>query len=528
MLRKIVAIAMTVVLIACLTACDRGRKKPEEKESLKPHGFSVYVTRTNYGEEVYTRRLCEKYDDLVSEVTHTKYDVFSESGDTTDITKWYYDDTGTYLLKKVVWSYAWNVLTTSTEYDHSGRKIRYSVIQDHEFYEDVHYAFPQLPEEYYNELQDALPEMYSILEFFSGLLTDGEKELTTEYAYQGDSDKLASIKTMTGNGDVIARIEWDGDVIINARIEGTNKRYEETYFPKDHRSEWKIFDEDLLLGRDGEPVVHYGGEKEYDDSGRLVCGTEYVYDENGKRDLRYENVTTYDAEGSIATLRVYDIDWIDGTAWCSENVIRYDHEGRKVKRELFEKYEDGTRSLQSAETLTYHKNGEIATEVCETRDSKAGKMTPYEYREYDENGENLVYRRYSNGKIDFDREQEYLDVPGIAGKVMHTLRISYYEGEFYYSSDEYSVGVKVGAVDDYWIEYRDCVKMGQEGPEEYYSAAFDSVGNLVRVDHNFGGGWEEYEYDSQGRLVRSTNNNDETVDETVYEYWDEETGRPTE
>lgn len=532
------AVLLSVLLAACLTACGKGTKESEknpekaEKERRQPSGFRCYVLEGGDSNRK-EKWLMEEYEDLVTEATSKRYD---ELGNVCDLTRWYYDDSGEILLKQVNWQSDEYSVTKSTEYDLSGRKIRYSEKQEHESEEEQ--EKPQIPEEFQKYLMNELDYYY----FDVG---NGVKELITEYTYAGDSDKLVSMKSVTDAGDVIAVVELgDGDIILSKRFQQDTWRLEETYNPDTRTGTWNHYTWSITYDDDyfengWDWVVDMYGTREYDESGRILRSAtykpeEYIddYDIKVRMRLSEETVYSYESHGMVSTTREFDRSGI----CSSEETDTHDPEGRVLQsvRRGFD--EGGILAYERESTYTYHENGEKASEFVRERYSYESDWNISADYEYDENGAITAWRTYDEGQLTSEITVTKSELPGVSGEVKCRRWISYDEESEDKISERYEVRMKLPDVGDSltyspygdeWFVFRIVVTdWNDKTTEDDLDASFDSEGRLRKV-YIYDSGTKFAEFDEQGRLVHSFDSAWSSEWEYFYEYWEDEEQRPS-
>lgn len=487
--KKVLAVLLAVVLAAGMTACRGGGKEsaPEpEKEKHEPNGYRVYLTTTDLdGNVIQNHVLAAEYEDLFTERTLKEY--YMDTNELESLVRWYYDESGETLLKRVRWTADEAYLTQSDEFDSKGRKIRESSKQEHE--EAPIQQSPVLPEEYEEYMTS-----YSVINSFWGYYLELEdvKELKTEYTYQGDTEKLAGMKTVTENDDLIATVELgEGEIILSLKFSDLTARYEEVYHPGEHIGTWELYRKDMWSDN-ADWELCLTGEKEYNESGLCMLETVYVNSENGTREKSEEKTYTHDTEGRLTKVTVDEYNW-----------------GEKVP--------------YSAETYTYYNSGAKATALWEYMGEDVTLETVKE-EEYDETGETVVEREYSKGRISKEILTEYVEEPGIAGRVRKSTWNTYTNGILDQTDEWYEVSMFNGIEEDEWVTYRSVSVKGKYKTETNEST-FDSEGHLVKVNT---GEFSSLEYDTRGRLVKQEwvagigENGESEKLELVYEYWEGE------
>lgn len=552
MCKKIMAVLLSVLLAACLTACSGGnknstREKEKEQEEKKeqqepkkkrqPSGFRYY--KTEDPSDPKNRILLEEYEDLVTEATLKEYNDDSDGEDSDNelagITRWYYDDEGEILLKKVNWRADSRSVTSAVEYDMAGRKIRYSEKQEHEYTEDQYK--PGIPFDYREFL---LGDDY--YDFSAG---DNVKELITEYTYKGDTDKLAGLKSVTDTGNVIAVVELgDGDIILSKRFQQDTWRLEETYNPDTRTGTWNHYTWSITYDDDyfengWDWVVDMYGTREYDKSGRILRSAtykpeEYIddYDIKVRMRLSEETVYSYESHGMVSTTREFDRSGI----CSSEETDTHDPEGRVLQsvRRGFD--EGGILAYERESTYTYHENGEKASEFVRERYSYESDWNISADYEYDENGAITAWRTYDEGQLTSEITVTKPELPGVSGEVKCRRWISYDEESEDKISERYEVRMKLPDVGDgltyspygdEWFVFRIVVTdWNDKTTEDDLDASFDSEGRLRKV-YIYDSGTKFAEFDEQGRLVHSFDSAWSSEWEYFYEYWEDEAADST-
>lgn len=519
MIRKIVAVLIALTLIVAMTACGKG--KNPEKNPGTPHGYRVYLSQQDgSGNIIGSRILYQEFDDLVTEKSYIQYERNVDEKKPEYIYKWYYDDDGEVLLKSVKWDETMSELTESCEYDFSGRLIRYSVKQESEYSDGDLTGHPGLPEEYM-VIMGILGEEDNWLKYtiLYREVKGNVKEIRTEYTYQDDSQRIVSVKSVSENGNVIASLErGDGDIIRSASFDYGTCRYEETFDAQNNKSVWKYYDDSWTNGEDAPLTLRYDGEKEFDETGRCVHYVRYDHDSDGERGLSEEAHFTHDSSGRTATIQFF----FGGETVYSESVLQFDSEDRMVKEETF--LLEGELRPDEVKTISYHDNGTVAVENVEQWEGNKGRITPYQYREYEEDGTLLNERYYRNGELVLEQKTEYLEKQGIAGTIKQVNQ-TYYDsnsGEVTSAETALYVKAKLGNEED-WIIYSLSIVRADGTTEEHYRSKFDEKGRLIEAEMQDGALFE-LEYDDQGRIVREivTYKNDAytAVNVFEYEYWE--------
>ena len=514
--RRITAVLLMMVLAVLMTACDRKPKEPEKKEPRKPSGYRVYKTEKNKNGDVLVDRLpVEEFEDLVTEKSLILYERVVDDKSPEFIQKWYYDDDGEVLLKEVSWGSSSYDMTISAEYDHMGRLMRYSEKREYEASEDDYFRKPGLPKEYALILGTPGEENWLNNTIPNWQVEKNEREIQTEYTYQGDSGRIISLESVSESGAVIAYAErGDGDIILSATMDFGTSRYVEKYDEKERKSVWSFYDDTLIVGTNTDLFLHYDGEKEFDEKGRCVRFVKYEHEDEAVQHIAEEVLFSYDTAGRSATVNYYDY---YGTPYM-ECICQYDSEDRTVKEE---KYDLESGQLLETRTLSYHSNGLLAVDNREAWNEDKGKFVPNFYLEYDEDGNLMQEKDYYGGEIHYEYKTEYLEEQGITGTVKRTTRTNYKDGEPNWWDVDYSVKVIRGSEE--WMTYRSVYGLSDEEIEDYKSK-FDGEGRLIEVEkYNT---LYQYEYDEQGRIIRETvtYSPDVTYNDAIseYEYWENE------
>ena len=525
MRKRIIAIVLVLVLIIATTAC--GKEEETKKPAGKPSGYRRYVCELDSsGNAVGERMLREEMEDMVSERTYIEY--YAEEQQPSEIVKWYFDDSGEHLLKTVKWSFSTYYPTESYEYDWQERLIRHSQKNegDNLDYYEGELDYLKIPSEAlsYQKKTNINPRTED-----SDLRVKA-RELITEYTYKGDSDQLATMRTVTEDGTEVFRLELgEGDIVLSAVLSGSNtSSYEETYIPEEQRSIWTYrtfaytYDDN---GIEHETPELYSGEREYDKSGRCTCSREYRV-ENEERELCKEVEFTYNEDGMVEVVSFFEYE-----GWGDTRYTRwYDPDCKmlRVEAEYIPYYEQPY--ICYIETYTYHSNGELATDTYCQRDYDTGEMEVDSEREYNENGELVARRDYSGKNLCYEKLMNYIKVPGVANTVRHTITRFYAAGINYSTEETYEVCTIDGSEKE-WITYYN--EHSYKNPDDTSSSppdvtvtdkgVFDSDGHLLKIVSENEYRNYTYEYDSQGRLCREINIwQDDGGYEYTYEYWEGE------
>lgn len=513
MRRKIIVAVLIVVLVVASTACKRNEKNEKNRKSeRKPSGYRKYMFETDSdGDTVYDRLLIEEFEDLVSESTLVSYGYDQKPY---KINKKYYDDSGEYLLKQVNWSSY--LPTESWEYDWKGRVTLYA--QKNEVSgEGASSNCLSVP----NAFTDFQKKDGIKIKFYNGYNSINTGEMRTEFTYKGDSDRIATMKSVTGDGTEVCSLELgEGDIILSAIFVGESSvSYEETYIPEDRRSEWTYQTEEYSFDSNGEytQLVYYSGEREYDDRGRCTFSREY----NGvgeERELYRETSYTYDGDEAVEVVSYYS-----GSVVCDRETTWYNQDDKPLRQQTEYVTMDGQWYVARMCTYTYHPNGKTASMVVEDGDSNMA-MRKVSEEQYDENGDETVERRYAQGELYYESSVSYIEVPGISGTVRYTVE-EYYDTENNSKQgwEQYALCMLHGT-EEQWVSY--CMKSYDDSTVPYDVSdygVFDEDGHLLKVTDG-GGSYMTYaEYDKQGRLCLTKSTwEGEGEWGYIYEYWEGE------
>ncbi|MBR7020537.1 MAG: hypothetical protein IKI15_05735 [Lachnospiraceae bacterium] len=521
--RKLIVIIVSAALVLAMTACGKGGDdRKEENKRFEPFGWQKYrkVTDVISG-KVGERRLVGEYENLGTESTLITY----EDGKTTGITKWYYDETGEKLLKKVVWSEG--NATEASEWDTNGRLISYlRKIEDDNPSED----FLSIPMEYDTyESRDYLVEKIG-----GNVCTDSDvKELRTEYTYRGDTDEIATIKTVTDRGEVVAYLErGEGDIVLSESWVGSLQlRYDEVYDAVTRTGHG--------VELDGEGGVSANIDKTYDEYGRCTEVTRSVYGIGSS----YSGVTTKREE---KTSIVYSE---DGSAQAYTFIYGYDdyyskrilgHEthysyypDQKLKEQIEFVYpvsdtgESGEAYFSSSTKYTYHENGQLETveKYASEGEGADTRAYPESLEKYDDEGNRVSIECWgADGYYTFTSTSEYTDDPAVYGKVLHTVM------KLYYGAEEPGQTMESWELNYNIIREADNSMIYRFESSDPYSdvtamAVYDVDGYLYRVRYAYEEIEEITEFDRKGRVVRDVLSQDSdkpSKTENVYEYWEGE------
>ncbi|MBO4651876.1 MAG: hypothetical protein J5649_00995 [Lachnospiraceae bacterium] len=530
MLKRCVAVLLIMALVVVSAACGKpgNETKPEkdneqeqESKERKKNGFRRYTVELDTKGNVTSQKtLTEEYEDLITEKTYRKY----RDGEVTELTRWYYDNSGEVLLKKVEWHADPYYLTVSREYDTEGRLIRYSQKQEHEpeLWEEQEEI--RLPEEYSQILRNL--DTYAFSVFYAKF---DAKELKTEYTYKDDGS-IKSIQSVTENGDMIALVECgEGDIILKQEYNFNQYRYKEAYNQETGKGTWELYSENVL---DEHGVwswaLELSGEVEYDKDGKATRRTEYTENHPDSTTYLSKETLYYPAGDNVqANTTAYDL---TGTESYRIQSV-YDEKGREtiMVQEYFGTYSN-TDPIKYIVTRTYHENGEIATQSSKYFDYKKNEYLLNAEEERDADGGSLIYRQYDNlGKLEQESVTEYIQVDGIAGKVKRTDASEYTDGVGQLKTQRWYICVKNPYNEDVWFNYS-YIEFDKRGNgKDNYKAEFDEEGCLIKwslaVDEDL-----FTEYDVQGRPTHVREDQAgpdagwqaEGMFEHFYEYWEGE------
>ena len=495
MLRKTIAVALVIVLTVLSAGC--GKDKKEKQYTGKKWAVSVYLTEEEDGVVTEERRLLKEYEYLGTESTLKEYNT---AGEVVNLTKCYYDATGEHLLKEVTWGEG--KPTGSCEYDTAGRIIRESVKLEHpedvgmEGFIDYPSIYSKLSKKEYLHIT-GLPESPGI----------DVAELITEYVYFGDSDRLKSVRSVTGKGVVVASFEMgDEDIVISGFVEKGDGGYEETYDPDTNTG--------LCTWRRGEEEVGRG-TKNYDAFGRCVS---YIYQNFTERTLS-DTYVVYDDEGFRETTyyRTEDGD-LNG-----KEEITYNKDGREIRSEHLDFDDEGKKSFEEVFRREYHANGECAAVFCERWDDEKHALVKFSDEYYDENGELTDYYNYSffgePDRVNYEKHIVYTEDPDVNGKVRCETTHYYVNHAIGLAYDSviiegYYVGLQSDEFEDDWYRYREIDTRDGERTETLL-ANIDPEGHVLEIRE---GDYKTSEFDLSGRLCKETRIWFDEGWYTIYEY----------
>ena len=506
MYRKIIATLLILVLAVTSTACRKG--KDAEKEKRKPSGYRKYEYEYDSSEdsELNARKLTEEFEDLVSESTYIEYD---SDGNPLMIIRKYYDDTGEHLLKEVTWKSSESTPTESCEYDGQGRLIRYSQKYEGQSTYDNYLEIPEMIFSF--QKKGSINPMISFASWY--LNAD---ELTTEYTYKGNSDRLATMRTVDGDGTTVCYLECgEGDIVISEKIAGRFYSYEETYDPGERKSVWKFTAENGYW----ETVV---GEREFDDSGRCIRSRKYTKCID-PQNLDTDTVITYSEEGAVEVTTNY-LNTDSDRVIDSRETIWYDVNDNPLRIEKEESsWGESDLYLRSISTFAYHANGETAFQGVSYANSDTREMHKSYEKEFDEKGNNIVLRDYIDGDLYREIKTSFIEVPDVSGTVRYSVWLYYGDyGAVTYDCKTYELCM-LGGTEETWVYYN-WEETDEDGKftTDKYTSYFES-GHLKKTVT----GGEYYsrtmEFDDRGRLVRyDTSWKEEGAWGIIYEYWEGE------
>lgn len=515
--RKLIAIIVTAAFVLAMTACGKGGddRKNETKE-YEPFGYRVYRTETEpmvayHGEQ----ELVLEYESLGTESTWISYD----DGEAYEIRKWYYDETGEKLLKQVYWSLG--SLTAASEWDTKGRLIVYSQkIEDDNPSED----YLRIPMEYntYDERD------YLVNEIGGEKCYDRDvKELRTEYTYRGDTDEIATIRTVTDRGDVIAYLErGEGDIVLTEICVGPDlAKYEEVYDAETGTGHG------IELYADGDVQEYI--DKTYDAFGRCteIIRTNCV---NGFIPCQEQINIVYSGDGSAEATVIYlEYDYLPESSELlpsSKTCYTYDTDQRLVKKTISyypwgAEINEGELYLDSVENYSYYENGQLKRMESYAVDDETDLMFLNCAEEWDKEGNKISEESWiSDGCYFGMTTYEYVEDPAVHGRVLHTVMKSY-EGhaEPQEVKEYWECNCSVEREFETWKEFR------REKTYEYEGAAtitpiYDEDGYLSGISWSTHDYEDVMELDRQGRIVRDVFEHQLSGSrrEDVYEYWEGE------
>ena len=507
--KKLIAIVIAAALVLALTACGKGGKNKKNE----PFGYRKYTITTDSGIEE-GRELAEEYENHGTESTL----ISDDEGKAYDIRKWFYDETGEKLLKEVAWSKG--SPTVAKEWDANGRLISYSQKKEEDNDTDFNLEIPTE----YNAYDD---REYLVKNIGGKYFTrKSVKELQTEITYRGDTDEIATIRTVTDQGDVVASLErGEGDIILSETWEGS---YQASY--------GEAYDEATRTG--------YGSEQNEDG---MICGyIEKTYDENGKltrvleysctdgwKTLEYDTSIVYSEDGSSQVYRIQYYTYLlrsdsEELAKWYETHYSYDADQRLTEEIVFrypiweeENYTE--KRFDSSKTYTYYENGQLKKEEQYEFDEETSQVYPSYTVEYDKEGNELSEEYYTpDGYYSSVSTYEYTDDPAVCGKVLHTVTKRYGGQEEPKEVTElwkcsYSVVREYDSLVTYRREYT-----GEGVDDVSTTPVYDKDGYLSEIKWAMAGYEETTELDRKGRIVHNIfkDPDDNWSSEVIYEYWE--------
>ena len=521
--RKLIAIIIVAALVLAMTACGKGGDdRKEEIKRFEPFGCRKYSTVTDVvSSKVGERKLVGEYENLGTESTLITY----ADGKTTGITKWYYDETGKKLLKQVVWSEG--NATEASEWDTNGRLISYlRKIEDDNPSED----YLSIPLEYDTyESRD-----YLVGRIGGNVCTDGNlKELRTEYTYRGDTDEIATIRTVTDRGEVVAYLErGEGDIVLSESWVGPEQmRYDEVYDAATRTGHG--------VELDGEGSISVSIDKTYDESGRCTEVIRSVYagknSYSGMTPKKEERTSiVYSEDGSSQAYTFVYFYNGDYSKLILNHETHYSYyPDQKLKEEveftcpISASGEPGNPYFSSSIKYTYHENGQLETveKYASEGEGANTRAYPESMEKYDDQGNRVSLECWgADGYYTFTNTSEYTDDPAVYGKVLHTVLKLYYGAEEPGQVMEYwELKYNIICEEDNWITYR--FESNDPYSDVTTMAVYDEEGYLYRVRYAYEEIEEITEFDRKGRVVRyvaSQGSDKRSKTEDVYEYWEGE------
>ncbi|MBO4767088.1 MAG: hypothetical protein J5532_07305 [Lachnospiraceae bacterium] len=518
----ILMLAMAVQAIACGKPSDSGKETTKQ-----PYGYKRYTCYEGIdGSGSVKKVLKEEFEDLGTERTCKLYS--EDDGSVYGIDKWYFDRSGKYLLKKVVWRYY--SPTECFEYDTKGRLIRYSIkVEDglNELYPDYYFSLLSIPEVYFSYTTKTGLNLPTV----RFRLDRSVKELVTEYTYKGDTGSYSKLRTIDDRGCEVCEVELgDEDIVLHAIISTPYAKYAEEYIPG---NDGTAMSEGIYASDDNDEQVYI--EKEYDQQGRCV-----------KVSIR----ETYGGENDTLTVHVYEYDndhymWFqtvysgeDGPKLTNVQSSKVDYDNRVLCSET--QYYDDQEKLHYAErsTYTYFKGDQVKTSLHEY--SFYGPSTGYEKdyeRTYNEDGETVEYIYYSSDeqireyswRTDIKQEQTAI------GTVRHYKEYTF-DGEVISEYDKVYLPASEHPYEMDWLTFS---RISYSYGEQYETvvATYAKNGKLKRVEYLDSGyssvedarsqGYVYFEFDEKGRTVVHgyqyspfESYREGTGEYDIWEYWD--------
>ena len=507
LLLTLVLLAMALSVCACESSPRDNGGDPKETKSVQPFHMKAY----RYEGETWKKEdltgdgtLSEEYEYLGTERSRKQY-----NGDRVEsLTKWYYDQSGTNLLKVVYWYIDYP--TESKEYDSRGRLIREQtkIEDDHTALLRDGYA-PRLPEIYNSYMKkDALNSAW-----FDLTVEYGIRELKTEYKYKDDTDEYESITTVDEDGDTVARVLFgEGDIVLEAEIHLRGAEYSETYNSADNSAVWSYtMRRDAEMYEDGSS----SGEKKYDEDGRC---TQYTlrYADDDVNIVYVETTFEYDRDTYTCTIEYYTLN-SNVPSWKYK--YYYDSENRKVISETYVQDDQYGGMYQTyRETNEYYPNGNKKSEFDESYDYEMGGLTPSYSETYNEEGKQLSHTDYDYGKVSFRRVTTIVEEETEIGKVRHYTESRYEDGSDegqcvneYYEVCMHNMYVPT---EEEWVTYSRTNYSDEQKITSARVTCDEQKGYIIRIDTAFWNDEDIYEmeqtgqspisfreYDEQGRLT---------------------------
>lgn len=548
MKRFLLVVLGFAMLLAMLTACgkqdgDEDEDEPKE-ESVLPEGaywYKKYVAKDN---DESKKVLVEEYVNLGTERSKKLYD---ENGEVIELYKWYYDSTGTRLLKEVVW--AEGKPTQSREYDERDRLVL----------EKIKLEGKAKPGEMTGLV---IPITYAeLVAGFEGygaqrILTEsaeaeeGVIELKTEYTYFGDTAEIKSMQTTTDRGEVIGSYEHgEGDIILSCKLTGRVEltgdtdgesgepiteilpwNYEETYDPETGTGTWKE-----NFGTE----YTFHGKRDYDDQNR--CNHYITYYDYYDFPLAYDTIVEFGDDGFWVTFSRYSYDQFDFTY----AIQKFDLTRRIVRDERYSISAETERPfMETIDLYEYHPNGELSRYVHDNRMEAAYDMRETETL-YDEEGN--FTKQMTDGFLSMENQITVSEDPA-TGETIRKSVMRYYrnpaslsEPEETYSPHSYAQTetTEVRMPDIYdpskenWVVIS-CETMYNEVEREIQVHSYLNEEGLLTVyygqgsviiDGNSVSGTCEDVYDPEGRICkRIAFLDDDGIDATYYWEYSEQAG----
>ncbi len=493
--KRIVALILVLVMAVQAFACGKPSDDVEE-EVKQPYSYKKYVCYKYPGNDNVKKTLIEEYENLITERTKKLYD--QDSGELFSITKWYYDETGSQLLKQVNWSKG---LSESYEYDTKGRLIRQSrkfEDSDNDHSQGNQYSALSIPEECFRFSKKLDLKMGADFDLMKFPLDSSVTELVTEYSYKDDTEHYESISTFDNNGNEVFSLRLgDEDVILGLYITGEGNRYWETYY-SDVRS--------VSAGtyESGNLVITL--TREYDETGRCRKEEAEIQRPNAENS-RIEILFEYDTDGYVQNFTVYN-----GEKVTLRKSERYNNSDLLLWTERRESSTDTDMGSEivNRTSYTYHENGMLATMQQEIS-FDGGVNTSKTIGSYDEEGNWIMSAYYtSDGELSEKISTEITKEQTELGNVRHDR--------------EYRLSSGPGTETDYvylpsmedpdrmeWVTfYEKEVSLGRDHVYINAEAEYTNDGKLKRVEYYFESpsveegrlnGYTFREFDEKGRTV---------------------------